>query len=171
MPDCLLCFPALAFQTFIPPVLFSAHCLFPLACHSDSAFASSNLVFCMYFCLLSVTCLILQRSVFWVIHLSAHLVSPLWGLNPLRKKSECVISDKWAFRAMRISFQHNRLSDRWAFGPMGHFLDYWGVELMGCQNNSMAPMAVHSVSMLVSLHLCVWMHSRLLYVLTKNALT
>ncbi len=31
------------------------------------------------------------------------------------------------------------LSDRWAFGPVGHFSDYWGVGLMGCWNNGMAP--------------------------------
>ena len=37
--------------------------------------------------------------------------------------------------AVGICFQDNGLSDEWAFGPVGRFLDYWGLVGVGTMSS------------------------------------
>lgn len=47
--------------------------------------------------------------------------------------------DQQAFRTVGDCFRDNRLSDKQAFGPMGHPSDHWGFRTKVCQNNGTAP--------------------------------
>lgn len=42
--------------------------------------------------------------------------------------------DTWTSPSWRaVCFLNNRPSNKWTFGPMGHFSDYWDVGIIGCQ--------------------------------------
>lgn len=71
-------------------------------------------------------------------HLTFSLPSKHTNIWRAKNFRDCILGT--GLRSSRLLFfRDDELLDKWAFCPVGHSLDYWGIKIMGRQNNGQSP--------------------------------